>query len=213
MWPNGNCVIALFSIDGVSSEFALQEYEPVGTLVARAIERDREAFGTLYDRYFERIYRYVRLKLGDGVEAEDLTATVFLNAWRSIETFAPQGDNSFLAWIFRLAHNALIDQYRRRREITPLQDVEEYHLPTDTTFNPEHVLDRGLTIAELSRALQTLTEEQREVVLLRFVEGLSAREVGQIMNKQEGTVRGMQFRAIEALRRALTPSKVRRGND
>jgi RNA polymerase sigma-70 factor (ECF subfamily) len=191
----------------------LQEYELVGALVARAIERDRDAFGALYDLYFERIYRYVRLKLGDAVEAEDVTATVFLNAWRSIEQFAPQGENSFLAWLFRLAHNALVDRYRRRRDVTPLQDVEDYHLPTDASFDPERVLDWRLTVAELSRALETLTEEQREVVVLRFVEGLSAREVGQIMGKQEGTVRGMQFRAIEALRRALTPAKVRREHD
>jgi RNA polymerase sigma-70 factor (ECF subfamily) len=188
----------------------LQPDETLSSLIARAVRRDREAFGALYDVYFERIYRYVRLKMGDPVEAEDVTGAVFLNAWRNMEHFVPQGEGSFQAWLFRLAHNALVDRYRRQRDIDPLDAVEEYRLPVDARFNPEAVLEQRLTVEELHDALRTLTEEQREVVLLRFVEGLSAREIGEIMGKQEGTVRGMQFRAIEALRRALTPPKVRR---
>lgn len=191
----------------------MQPDETISSLVARAIQRDREAFGALYDLYFERIYRYVRLKVGDPAEAEDVTGSVFLSAWRGMEHFAPQGEGSFQAWLFRLAHNALVDHYRRQRDVDPLDAVEEYRLPVEASFNPEAVLDRRLTVEELHQALQTLTEEQREVILLRFVEGLSAREIGEIVGKQEGTVRGMQFRALEALRRALTPPKVRRSHE
>jgi RNA polymerase sigma-70 factor (ECF subfamily) len=106
-----------------------------------------------------------------------------------------------------------VDHYRRQHDMDPLDTVEEYRLPVEASFNPEAVLDRRLTVEELHQALRTLTEVQREVVLLRFVEGLSAREIGEIMGKQEGTVRGMQFRAIEALRRALAPPKVRRSHE
>ena len=196
-----------------SSESALQDGELVRTLVARAIRRDREAFAALYELYFERIYRYARLKVGDQAEAEDITAAVFLNAWRAVDRFAPQGENAFLAWLFRLTHNALIDRYRRQRNVGSLDAVDESALPLEAHFNPEAMLEWQVTVDELQHALQALTEEQREVVLLRFVEGLSAREVGEIMGKQEGTVRGMQFRAIEALRRVLSQQKVRRSHE
>lgn len=196
-----------------SSESALQDGEFVRTLVARAIRRDREAFAALYELYFERIYRYARLKVGDQAEAEDITAAVFLNAWRAVDRFSPQGENAFLAWLFRLTHNALIDRYRRQRNVGSLDAVDESALPLEAHFNPEAMLEWQVTVDELQHALQALTEEQREVVLLRFVEGLSAREVGEIMGKQEGTVRGMQFRAIEALRRVLSQQKVRRSHE
>lgn len=182
----------------------MQPDAPEPALVAKAIRRDREAFGQLYSLYFDRLYRYARLKTGNPVDAEDLTESVFLSAWRSIDRFSPKGDTSFSAWLFRLAHNALVDRYRRGREHVSLETVEHLSTYERDGLNPETVLEWRLTLSELHRALFALTDEQREVVLLRFVEGLSAREVGDIMGKQEGTVRGMQFRAIEALRRALS---------
>lgn len=186
--------------------------ESESSLVARAARRDHDAFSQLYTLYFDRVYRYVRLKVGNAPDAEDVTATIFLSAWRTIDNFSPKHDLSFAAWLFRLAHNALVDRYRRTRDVVSLDDVT-----TDATIihtlvgveqtTPEEHLEWKTTLDELREALYTLTAEQREVVLLRFVEGLSAREVGKIMGKQQGTVRGMQFRAIEALRKALTHGK------
>jgi RNA polymerase sigma-70 factor (ECF subfamily) len=174
------------------------------------MQRDAAAFGELYNRYFDRVFRYVRLKTGNTVEAEDVVAAVFLNAWRMIDRFSPKHEASFAAWIFRLAHNALVDRYRRMREVASLDVAVDPVVGHELYVNPEAELEWRLTIAELHQALRSLTDEQREVVLLRFVEGLSAREVGKIMGKREGTIRGMQFRAIEALRRALSTSKGRR---
>lgn len=176
--------------------------ESESLLVARATQRDREAFSQLYNLYFDRIYRFVRLKVNNQADAEDLTSGVFLNAWRSIDRFSPKHDTSFVAWLFRLAHNALIDSYRRGYDVVSLDTSQASHLD-GAVPPPEDDLDRRLTIMTLQQALSALTSEQREVVLLRFIGGLSAREVGDIMGKQEGTVRGMQFRALEALRRAL----------
>lgn len=181
--------------------------ESEASLVARAIRRDSEAFGQLYNLYFERVYRYVRLRLVNAPDAEDVTAVVFLSAWRGIERFSPKHEASFANWLFRLAHNALVDRYRRARTMVSLDDADMYSGTGVLSRNLEAELDWRLTLWELHQALQTLTEEQREVVRLRFVEGLSAREVGNIMGKQEGTVRGMQFRALEALRRALLLAK------
>lgn len=171
-------------------------------LVARAIRRDREAFAQLYDRYFRRIYRYVWLKVNNKSDAEDVTSAVFLNAWRCIDRFAPKHDGSFLAWLFTLAHNALIDGIRRERDTVSLDAIETVRLD-ETSHQPEEALESRLTIMAVQQALARLTSEQRDVVLLRFIEGFSAREVGDILGKQEGAVRGMQFRAIEAMRRAL----------
>ena len=169
----------------------------------RASARDQEAFSELYTLYFDRIYRYVRLKIGSPTEAEDITSAVFFNAWRTIDHFAPQRESSFAAWLFRLAHNAVVDRYRRARDIISLDSTDKRPILHAIQPGPEAQVERQFDIDELYAALQSLTSEQREVVLLRFVEGLSAREVGDIMGKHEGAVRGMQFRAIESLRRAL----------
>jgi RNA polymerase sigma-70 factor (ECF subfamily) len=178
--------------------------EQESALVTRATQRDHDAFSQLYLLYFDRVYRYVRLKLGNPAEAEDTTSAVFFNAWRTIHNFSPQHESSFAAWLFRLAHNAVVDRFRSMRDIVSL-DITDQRPSVHTILpGPEAQIERKMTISELTAALKLLTEEQREVVLLRFVEGLSAREVGDIMGKQEGAVRGMQFRAIEALRRAMT---------
>lgn len=186
---------------------APEETEP--SLVARAVARDPDAFGQLYNLYFERVYRYARLKLGNAADAEDVTAAVFLSAWRTIDRFTPKHESSFAGWLFRLAHNALVDRYRRSRPVVSL-DTALDDGAAQSLAGPEAAMEWHLTLLDLHQALQQLTEEQREVVLLRFVEGLSAREVGDIMGKQEGTVRGLQFRAIEALRRGLAYVQGRR---
>ncbi|MGH2505754.1 MAG: sigma-70 family RNA polymerase sigma factor [Ktedonobacterales bacterium] len=178
--------------------------EQESALVTRATQRDHDAFTQLYQMYFDRIYRYIRLRLGNAVDAEDTTSAVFCNAWRTIHSFSPQRESSFAAWLFRLAHNAVVDRFRSMRDIISLDATGERLAIRAIHPGPEAQIERKLTIHELSTALESLTEEQREVVLLRFVEGLSAREVGDIMGKQEGAVRGMQFRAIESLRRVMT---------
>jgi RNA polymerase sigma-70 factor (ECF subfamily) len=172
-------------------------------LVVRATHRDRDAFSKLYDRYFHRIYRFMWLKSNNRADAEDLTAGVFLNAWRSIDRFSPKHEASFAAWLFKLAHNALVDRYRREHDVVSLDTLETAELD-ESHYRIEDALDSRLTVMALRQALSMLTNEQRDVVLLRFIEGLSAREVGDILGKHEGTVRGMQFRALEALRRALS---------
>ncbi|HLZ23167.1 MAG TPA: sigma-70 family RNA polymerase sigma factor [Ktedonobacterales bacterium] len=187
--------------------------EPEASLVARAIKRDAEAFSLLYNLYFDRVYRYVWLRVGHAADAEDVTAAVFLSAWRTIDRFSPKHELSFAGWLFRLAHNLLIDRYRRMRETVSLDSMAHETVEMGAFPGPEAELEWRFTLTDLHNALLTLTKEQREVVLLRFVEGLSAREVGSIMGKQEGTVRGMQFRAIEALRRALSLAEERHAHE
>jgi RNA polymerase sigma-70 factor (ECF subfamily) len=177
-------------------------HEAEAALVARAIQRDTEAFSELYNLYFARVYRYVRLRVGNRSDAEDLTSMVFLRAWNAIDHFAPKRDTSFASWLFTLAHSLVVDRFRRAHDVTSLDDDPSQQTP-DPSLTTESELEWRLTVAELYQALRALTEEQRAVVVLRFVEGLSAREVGDRMGKHEGTVRGMQFRAIVSLRRAM----------
>jgi len=172
-------------------------------LVARATRRDRDAFSQLYGRYFHRIYRFIWLKINNRADAEDLTSGVFLNAWRTIDRFSPKHDASFIAWLFKMARNALIDRHRREPEVVSLEALKLIDLLDESSTRPEDEVELRITLLAVQDALEMLTSEQRDVVLLRFVEGLSAREVGDILGKSEGTVRGLQFRAIEAIRRAL----------
>lgn len=171
-------------------------------LVARAASGDREAFSQLYARYFDRIFRFVQVKVNNHDDAEDVTSGVFLNALRAIDGFSPKHDASFPAWLFRMTRNAITDRYRRQHDVVSLDNAAtiESH---ESSSRPEDEVETRLTMGAVHQALTTLTPEQRDVVLLRFIEGLSAREVGDIIGKTEGAVRILQFRALEAMRRAL----------
>ncbi len=162
-----------------------------------AVQRDAEAFGQLYDLYVGPIYRYLFYRLGDAAEAEDLAEAVFLKAWEAIHRFRWQG-KPFLAWLYRMAHNALVDHMRTRRPADPL----DLHLDRAQPAQ-EDELERGLTAEELARAISQLTEDQQQVIVLKFLEGLENAEIAAITGKNEGAIRALQLRALLALRRAL----------
>lgn len=169
-------------------------------LVQRAIQRDAAAFGELYSVYLNKVYRYIYYKVGNATEAEDLTEQVFLQAWEAIDRYRQQGA-PFAAWLFRLAHNRVIDYHRTKKSHAPLDPSLE-----DSRPGPEEVVARRLDVQNLKQALKRLTEEQQQVILLRFVEGMSHAEVGAIIGKGEGAVRSIQYRALLALGEILKPS-------
>ena len=189
---------------GVLGERQAGNREPEeASLAARARAGDPEAFGELYELNVDRIYRYVAYRVGTEGEAEDLTEQVFLKAWEAMPRYEDRG-LPFRAWLFRLAHNLVIDHYRMRRSDVPLSDVSDRDLGGLTALpDPQAELEARLEVDELRRALGQLREEQRQVVLLRFVEGLSHAEVGGILGKSEGATRAIQHRALLALARAL----------
>jgi RNA polymerase sigma-70 factor (ECF subfamily) len=168
-------------------------------LVEQARAGDPEAFGSLFDHYHEPVYRFVASRLRNPTEAEDLTQIVFVKALEALPRYESRGI-PFGGWLFRLARNAVIDFVRTRREHVELEALAERsgHDP-----GPHEVVLLREDLAAVSRALETLTDEQRDVISLRFFAGLSAREAAVAMNKQEGTIRGLQFRAVAALRREL----------
>jgi RNA polymerase sigma-70 factor (ECF subfamily) len=168
-------------------------------LVQRAKQKDQKAFTELYEAYFDKIYRYVSVKIGDKTEAEDMTQQVFLKALESISSFKWKGV-PFSAWLYRIAHNQVVDYYRKqkKRAIT-LQD--ETMVVSDS--NPQQMAERNLDVERVMSATQQLTEAQREVIALRFTGGLSTAEVANIMGKSQGAIKALQHSAIVALRKAL----------
>jgi len=172
-------------------------------LIQKAKKGDPEAFTALYESYQPVIYRYLFYRVDDPACAEDLTAEVFVRMVEHIDRFNPQGQ-TILAWLYTIAHNLLTDHYRRSGKTTELP-AEEL-LGSDENANPARIAESHLTQAELRAALQELTEEQRQVVLLKFVAEQSNAEIGTVMNKPEGAIKSLQHRALAALRRVLEGS-------
>jgi len=181
---------------------------PVGqdedaALAVRASGGDVTAFGLLYDRHVDAIYRYVYYRVRDDAEAEDLTSDVFMRALKAMPRYEPR--QAFLAWLYRIARNAVIDRARRGGRQVSFEDAIE-HPTADQIVEPDTELLARSDGDALRAALKKLTPLQQEVLVLRFIEGFSTQEIARIVGKREGTIRGIQFRAIGALRQ-LIPSR------
>jgi RNA polymerase sigma-70 factor (ECF subfamily) len=168
-------------------------------LVAEAQGGDPWAFGMIFDHYHAAIYRFIASRVQRPSDAEDLTQLVFVKALEALPRYEARGV-PFGGWLFRLARNAIIDHVRTRHEHADLDSVVDR---ADGDAGPDEVTAVRQELAAVQAALAGLTDEQREAIELRFFAGLSAREAAVAMGKQEGTVRGLQFRAIAALRRQL----------
>jgi RNA polymerase sigma-70 factor (ECF subfamily) len=168
-------------------------------LVAEARDGDAWAFGLLFDHYHLPVYRYIASRVHRPADAEDLTQLVFVKALEALPRYESRGI-PFGGWLFRLARNTVIDHVRTRHEHA---DLETAAAQAGTDAGPDEVTVARQELDEIGAALGALTDEQREAIVLRFFAGLSAREAAVVMGRQEGTVRGLQFRAIAALRRQL----------
>ncbi len=173
--------------------------EALERLVDAARDGDPEAFGALFDRYHAPVYRYVVARVGRPSDAEDLAQLVFVKALEALPRYESRGV-PFGGWLFRLARNVVIDHIRTRRDHAPLDLMVER---ASTGGDPAELAVIRLEMERVEAALRRLTPEQREAIVLRFFAGLSAKEAAVAMGRQEGTIRGLQFRAIAALRRDL----------
>jgi RNA polymerase sigma-70 factor, ECF subfamily len=173
--------------------------ETIDRLVLEAQQGDLGAFASIFDAYHVAVYRFVASRVGNPSDAEDLTQLVFVKALEALPRFAARGV-PFGGWLFRLARNAVIDHVRTRRAHSDLDGATNR---ATEDVGPEAAAVIRDDITAVARALEDLTEDQREVIALRFFAGLSAKEAAEAMGRQEGTIRGLQFRAIAALRRSL----------
>jgi RNA polymerase sigma-70 factor (ECF subfamily) len=165
-----------------------------------------EAVGEIYDRYHERIFRYLWARVSEKQLAEDLTAEVFmrmithLHQYRTPATLAPEAP--FQTWLYRIAHNLLVDHYRNksRRQEQSLEQVE--HL-AEEHGDVAKIVEQRLRFEQVQTALQQISPEHQDVLILRFMIGLSLQEVAQVLGKTLAVVKITQHRGLEKLRVAL----------
>lgn len=168
-------------------------------LVFRAIEGDQEAFGELYDRHVVRVYRHIYYMVGNAAEAEDLTAQTFLRAWEAVPRYQVRGA-PFVSWLLRIAHNLGVSYLRSKRESSQLHDgIVDEKMRIDPESSYMQTADEEL----VREAILRLREEQRQVIILRFIEDLDYKEVAEIIGKSVAAIRVIQHRALNALRKQM----------
>jgi len=174
-------------------------------LVLQAQAGNSEAFGQLYDAYMERIYRFVYFRVEDQQTAEDITSQVFLKAWSNLDRFS-FNRTPYLAWLYTIAHNAVIDHYRTRKVTAALDDVQLSQ--QDHAEVVENEIDLTAEMKSIKEALQTLTDDQQKVLTLKFIEGMSNTEIARHLSKREGAIRALQMRGLQALAKQLEEKMV-----
>ncbi len=168
-------------------------------LIARARRGNAEATSALYSRYYQCIYRYFYYRCGDPQTAEDLTAEVFLKMVEAIPYYRIE-TTPFHAWLFQIARNLAIDHYRR----TSAHPVSAIHEDMDLSGpDVERTLETNLTCQGLAAALSRIDETQRDVLLMRFIEGMPIAEAARVLHKTEDAIKALQRRGLTALRQLL----------
>jgi RNA polymerase sigma-70 factor (ECF subfamily) len=170
--------------------------------IARA-RRNPAAFAPLYERYVDAIYSYCLLRISDPEQAADMTAQIFTRALEAMPRYTDNG-GTFRSWLFSIAHNLLVDTYRKQRDIASLDERDHLPLVTNSTPGPEHLALQADLREAFQCAMQDLTGGQREVVELRLA-GLTGPEIASVLNMKIAAVKSIQFRAYTRLRELLAP--------
>jgi RNA polymerase sigma-70 factor (ECF subfamily) len=163
--------------------------------VDQAKSGDPEAFARLYDAYVERVSRYIYFRVSEEIDTEDLVSQVFLKAWENLDRYKI-GSSPFIAWLYTIARNLVIDHYRTKKDALPLE--EAIALPSEMEMPDEEAQTR-FDLEAMRDALQFLTSDQQQALILKYIAGLPNDSIAKIMNKQEGTVRGLQMRGLQTL--------------
>lgn len=175
----------------------------IRALVELAQGGDTEAFGQLYDRYVTGVFRYLYARVGNTQLAEDLTADTFLRALRSLHTFEWKGKD-FAAWLTTIARNLMNDHFKSRRTRTEFA-TDVFPDRADNGRGPEGDVLASLSNAELMQAVAGLPADQRDCVLMRFIQELSIAETAQVLGRSEGAIKQLQLRAVRSLAKVLQP--------
>ncbi|MCH9010091.1 MAG: sigma-70 family RNA polymerase sigma factor [Chloroflexi bacterium] len=174
----------------------------VSDLVRKAQEGDQSSFALLYERFFDQIFRYVSFKTGSPTEAEDITGEVFVRMIESIHRFKWQG-HPFSSWLFRIAHNLIVDYFRKKgkKALVPLEgaadNLRSAHVDVDRRIDLEIAMD------EIRRAMEGLTDLQRDVISMRFAGGLSVAETARAIGKKDNAIKALQHAGLKKLRMTL----------
>src|SRR3954466_13929041 len=172
-------------------------------LVDRAQQGDREALEELYLLHFDRIYSYLHVSVGNKHDAEDLTTQTFLKMLESIGRFRWQSA-PFSAWLFRIAHNLAMDHFRASRRWQPEEEVPEP--PDETEPSAEIAAFQSIGRQSMLELIENLSQEQQQVLTLKFVFNLPNGDVATILGKTEGAIKSLQHRALVSLQKHIAKS-------
>lgn len=164
-------------------------------LARLAATGDRRAFATLYDLHVDAVYRYAFFRVRSDAEAEDVTSEVFQRALVAMPRYEPR--RPFLAFLYTIARNVVADRFRKARPAAPFEDAIKHESEEPGPEETSVRLDQARRVRE---AIAKLTELQQEVIVLKFIEGRETKEIARITGKPEATIRGIQMRALAALR-------------
>lgn len=173
----------------------------IAELIRKAADGNFEDFGELYSAYLDRIYRYVFYQVNDKMIAEDITEEVFIKAWKEIKSCRGR-EKTFSSWLYRIAHNHLVNTLRGNNRIMSLEKENSIEI-TD----PKQGIDTSIEYRELLEKIASLPRNQKQIIILKFIEGLDNREISAIMGKREGAIRVSQMRALTTLREELTEER------
>ncbi len=171
---------------------------PESELIARASQGDADAFGLLYEKYVEKIYNYLYYKTSSQAQAEDLTSQVFLKALRNIETYEDRG-YPFSAWLYRIAHNLVVNWYRDKDKLEQMPLEDDFPLPSEEDHIEER-LQKSEEGENLLEIIREIPEDRQQLLILKFVEGLTNQEIGDITGRTEGAVKALYYRTLVSLR-------------
>ncbi|MGE5223899.1 MAG: sigma-70 family RNA polymerase sigma factor [Omnitrophica WOR_2 bacterium] len=171
-------------------------------MIRRAQRGDREAIAEMYDRYQASIFTYIFYRVSDQECAEDLTGEVFVRMIEKLSSYI-QNDRPVLAWLYTIAHNLVIDHYRFNTQNNPMPLEQSLAADSWEDGHPAHQTEEHLAQECLRRVMQLLTEEQRQVIQLKFIEDREIGEVADILGRNERAIRSLQHRALAALQRAM----------
>jgi RNA polymerase sigma-70 factor, ECF subfamily len=163
--------------------------------VDQAKAGDPEAFAKLYDAYVERVSRYIYFRVSQEIDTEDLVSQVFLKAWENLDRYK-MGSSPFIAWLYTIARNLVIDHYRTKKDALPLEEAIAF--PSEMEM-PDEEAQMHFDLQAMRDALQFLTSDQQQALILKYIAGLPNDSIAKIMNKQEGTIRGLQMRGLQTL--------------
>lgn len=168
---------------------------------------EKEAFVEIYDIFVDRVHKYFYYKTSSSLEdAFDLTENLFLKVWENIASYKPREGSSFAAWVFRIAHNLLIDHYRLSQVV---DELDTQHADLRREASPVFWAEQSLSRFNLRSALGRLKSNYREVITLFYINELDNAEVAEIMKKSEGSLRVLKFRALRELKKVLTEMGIR----
>jgi|CXWL01.1.fsa_nt_gi RNA polymerase sigma-70 factor (ECF subfamily) len=168
----------------------------IDRLVEETQKGNTKAFGELYDAYFSQIHKYVYYKVA-AEHVDDLVGTIFIKAWTKIKKYRRTGF-PFSSWLFRIAHNTLVDHYRTHKQYYELEEKI-----TDESMDPQALLEKNLNGERVHQALRKIGKNYQEVILLKFMNDMSNDEIAQMLDTSESNVRTMQFRALKKLKAEL----------